>query len=106
MQHLPVNCAAVDDGGVLSQPLPESSPNGTHAQQNVQVAATLLHKEAPQLKWRLQAIFGGEWSNKLQNLSWIQHDDDEDSLASTDSSGRVHLPNCATLFQDNSDGVL
>ncbi len=46
----PVYGAAVDQAGVLAQPLAEGCAHGAHAQRDVQVAPARRHKERPHLR--------------------------------------------------------
>lgn len=70
--HLkPVNSAAIDQSWELPEPVSECITNRTHAQQNVKVSFTTIHKEIEQCQRRKFSIlivsFGlGCWANTLK----------------------------------------
>lgn len=50
-----VNCAAVDERGILSQAIPEGIANGAEAQNYMDTLLALLYEKAPQLYRALKA---------------------------------------------------
>jgi len=71
--HLePVNGAAVDQGWVLAQAVPEGIANGAEAQHHMQALLALLHKEAPQFHRALQPKLASSWPHHLQHLPTAQ----------------------------------